>query len=204
MISFVRGTLSAVFENRVEIDTGSIGYEIFVPVSVLEELPPVEEDVQLYTYLNVKEDEMSLFGFLTRDALEIFKLLITVSGIGPKGALGVLSAMSPTDVRFAVLSGDAKAFAKAPGIGPKTAQRLIIELKDKVSLEDGLEHFNDAPVSGKRTVDPEEASAKSEAIVALTVLGYSNSDALRAVNGIDLRNKTTEEILKEALKKLGR
>ena len=202
MISHLRGELTYISENRIEIDTGAIGFEVMVPMSVIDRLPGIGSTIELFTYMNVKEDEMSLFGFLNRDSLDMFRLLITVSGIGPKGALGILSSMSPSDIRFAVLSQDVKAISKAPGIGSKTAQRLIIELKDKVSLSDGLDHMNDdVTSSGNVSADTSE---KSEAIIALTVLGYSNSDALRAVSGIDTAGKTTEEILKEALKKIGR
>lgn len=202
MISFVRGTLAGVSENKIEIDTGALGYEVNVPASVLDELPPIGAEVKVYTYLSHKEDEMSLFGFTTKDALAMFKLLINVNGIGPRGALGILSVFTPVDLRFAVLAGDAKAISKAPGIGPKTAQRLIIELKDKVSLEDGLAHFNDdvQPAAGKNNAA--DMSAKNEAVVALTVLGYSNSEALKAVQGIDVTGMTTEDILKAALKNL--
>ncbi len=202
MISFVRGTLAGVSENKIEIDTGALGYEVNVPASVLDELPPIGTEVKVYTYLSHKEDEMSLFGFTTKDALAMFKLLINVNGIGPRGALGILSVFTPVDLRFAVLAGDAKAISRAPGIGPKTAQRLIIELKDKVSLEDGLAHFNDdvQPAAGKNNAA--DMSAKNEAVVALTVLGYSNSEALKAVQGIDVTGMTTEDILKAALKKL--
>ena len=202
MISFVRGTLAGVSENKIEIDTGALGYEVNVPASVLDELPPIGTEVKVYTYLSHKEDEMSLFGFTTKDALAMFKLLINVNGIGPRGALGILSVFTPVDLRFAVLAGDAKAISRAPGIGPKTAQRLIIELRDKVSLEDGLAHFNDdvQPAAGKNNAA--DMSAKNEAVVALTVLGYSNSEALKAVQGIDVTGMTTEDILKAALKKL--
>ncbi len=203
MISFIRGTLESVSENKIEIDTGALGYEVNVPVSVIEKLPSPGSEIKVYTYLSHKEDEMSLFGFDTKDALQMFKLLINVNGIGPRGALGILSVFTPSDLRFAVLAGDAKAISKAPGIGPKTAQRLIIELKDKVSLEDGLAHFNDdvQPAAGRN--DSADMSAKNEAVVALTVLGYSNSEALKAVQGIDVTGLTTEDILKEALKKIG-
>ncbi|MBR3036550.1 MAG: Holliday junction branch migration protein RuvA [Lachnospiraceae bacterium] len=201
MISHLRGELTYVRENKVEIDTGALGFEVQVPMTVIDRLPGIGSPIELFTYMNVKEDEMSLFGFPDRDSLDMFKLLITVSGIGPKGALGILSSMTPSDIRFAVLSQDVKAISKAPGIGSKTAQRLIIELKDKVSLSDGLEHMNDdvRPVG-----NASDSSEKSEAIIALTVLGYSNTDAFRAVSGIDTAEKTTEEILKEALKRIGR
>ena len=201
MISFVRGTVSDIEENCVEIDTGALGYEIMMPLSDIERLSGLRQEVKIYTYLNVREDEMSLFGFLNRDALELFKKLITVSGIGPRGALGILGVFTPADLRFAILSGDVKAITKAPGIGTKTAQRLVIELKDKVDIADGLREIADSiDYRGEVTDD----SARSEAVMALTVLGYSNQEALKALQGIETEGRDTEDILKDALKKMGR
>ena len=202
MISHLRGTLDYVTDHSIEVDTGSLGFEVNVPATVLSELPRVGEDVDLFTYLAVKEDGMSLYGFLSRDALEMFKLLITINGIGPKGALSILSAMTPEDIRFAVLSGDAKALSRAPGIGKKTAERMIIELRDKVSLADAiapeLRETSNLGGTGHQTAE------RDEAIEALVALGYSASDALKAVRGIETEGKDTEAILREALKKIGR
>ena len=143
---------------------------------------------------------MILFGFLTKDDLFVFRLLLGVSGIGPKGALAILSVMTTDDLRFAVLGDDAKAIAKAPGVGAKTAQRLILELKDKLSLEDAFEQKlaqNDNPVQNKAK------GAKNEAIEALVALGYSSSEALKALNGIEITDDTdVEDILKVALKNM--
>lgn len=137
---------------------------------------------------------MILFGFLTKDDLFVFRLLLGVSGIGPKGALAILSVMTTDDLRFAVLGDEAKAIAKAPGVGAKTAQRLILELKDKLSLEDAFEQKlakNDNPVQNKAK------GAKNEAIEALVALGYSSSEALKALNGIEITDDTdVEDILK--------
>ena len=143
---------------------------------------------------------MILFGFLTKDDLFVFRLLLGVSGIGPKGALAILSVMTTDDLRFAVLGDDTKAIAKAPGVGAKTAQRLILELKDKLSLEDAFEQKlakNDNPVQNKAK------GAKNEAIEALVALGYSSSEALKALNGIEITDDTdVEDILKAALKNM--
>ncbi len=205
MIAFVKGLIEEIGDQKLILDCGALGYEINVPMSVLDSIPGIGSEIKLYTYLNVREDEMSLFGFLTKDALQMFKLLLTVGGVGPKAALGVLSALSTADLRFAVLSGDAKALSRAPGIGNKTAQRIIMELKDKVSLSDGLEVLAaDAGKKGKSALSEEESSAKSDAIVALTELGFSSSDALRAVSKVDISGKDSGEILKEALKLMGR
>ena len=196
MISFVRGSLNLVLQDRVEIDTGSFGLEIFVPSSVLGSLPPAGSDITLYTYMNVREDEMSLYGFPSRDALQMFRELISVNGIGPKGALQILSAFTPDALRLAILAGDAKTISKAPGVGIKTAQRLCMELKDKV---DFLSADTDS-FTASETFSPDTEGVKGEAVSALTVLGYTRSEAVKAVSGIDAQGKTTEDILKEALK----
>ena len=136
MISYIRGTLVDCEEDKVIVDVGGVGYGIYMAGSAMGMLPPAGSEVKLHTYLSVKEDAMKLYGFFTRDDLRVFKLLIGVNGIGPKGGLGVLSVLSPDDLRFAVLSNDVKAICAAPGIGKKTAEKLILELKDKLHLED--------------------------------------------------------------------
>lgn len=158
------------------------------------------QTVKVYTYLHVKEEVMELYGFLTRDDRNIFRLLLGVSGIGPKGALAVLSVMTPDDLRFAVLGEDAKAIAKAPGIGSKTAQRVILELKDRLKLEDVLE-LKTAHVAAEQAESL--SGIKSEAVQALTALGYSSSEALKSVNSVEFTpDITVEEVLKAALKQM--
>ena len=139
MIEFVRGELAAVEADKAVVDVDGIGFGVFMSGQALGMLPSVGEQVKIYTYLNVKEDAMQLYGFLTRDDLEIFRLLIGVSGIGPKGALGILTGLTPDELRFAVMSKDVKAISAAPGIGKKTAEKLILELKDKLRIEDVLD-----------------------------------------------------------------
>lgn len=141
MISYIKGTLEAVEEDMIIVETGGIGYGIRVPLSLLEELPSLGSPVTIHTYFQVREDSMTLYGFLNRQDREMFKQLISVNGIGPRGALGILSVMRPDDLRTAIVSGDAKAISRAPGIGPKTAQRLILDLKDKVDLEEVISGF---------------------------------------------------------------
>ena len=136
MISYIKGALGAVEDDVIVVETGGIGLAVHVPLSLLEELPPLGEEVTVYTYFQVREDAMTLYGFLHRQDREMFKQLLGVNGIGPKGALGILSVMRPDDLRIAIVSGDAKAISRAPGIGAKTAQRLILDLKDKVDLEE--------------------------------------------------------------------
>ena len=184
----------------VVVEAGGVGYNIYTAGQTFDYLPSVGEEVKLYTYLSVREDAMVLYGFLTKDDLRVFRLLIGVSGIGPKGALGILSVMTTDDLRFAVLGDDAKAIARAPGIGAKTAQRLILELKDKLSLEDAFEQkLAHAEEQTKNTV----SGTKNEAVQALVALGYSSSEALKALNGIEITEETdVEDILKSALKNM--
>lgn len=200
MYSYIRGTLEETEEGQIVVDNHGIGYRILIPVSMTDYLPSRGEEVKIYTYLYVKEDAMSLFGFLTKDDLRVFQLLLGVSGIGPKGALAVLSTLSADDLRFAVVGGDAKAIAKAPGIGAKTAQRVILELKDKLHIEDVFEEkqevLNNLPKAEAKT-------AKNEAVQALVALGYSSSEALSAISKIENSEvMDTEEILKAALKQM--
>ena len=138
MISYVKGILAEKAKDRIVVESGMMGIGIFVPMSVLEVLPPLGEEVKIYTHLQVREDDMSLYGFLSRSDLEMFRQLLGVNGIGPKGALGILSALRPEELRLAVMTGDAKAISRAPGDGAKTAQRIILDLKDKVQAEDLL------------------------------------------------------------------
>lgn len=202
MIQYIRGELAALEEDRIIVDVGGVGYGIFMSVQSMSALPPVGSEVRIHTYLNVKEDAMQLFGFLTRDDLAVFKLLIGVNGIGPKGGQAVLSVLSPDDLRFAVLSNDVKAISAAPGIGKKTAEKVILELKDKLSLEDALDHA----VSGQsdnHSVQNGGGEVQSEAVQALVALGYGSTEALKAVKQVEISEDTdVETVLKKALKNM--
>ena len=200
MIAFVKGILDSVSEDKIIVENQNIGFEILVPGSVVSELPQVGNTVKIYTYTYVREDALQLYGFLTKDSMDMFKLLITVNGIGPKAALGILTAMDTDALRLAILSDDAKTIAKAPGIGPKTASKLILELKDKISLADTLGEQS-AMVSAD-AVDSKTNANRAEAIEALTALGFSASEAVKAVSGVkDIETLSTEAIIKAALKK---
>lgn len=200
MISYVRGELAAVEKEKVILDVGGVGYGVFMPEASMGMLPSIGEEVKLHTYLNVREDAMQLFGFLTRDELEIFRMLIGVSGIGPKGGLSILSKLTADDLRFAVLSGDAKAISAAPGIGKKTAEKVIIELKDKLDLEEMLEP---KAVAAPESVNGISGEVQSEAVQALVALGYGSTESLRAVKKVDMSQaETVEDVLKQALKNL--
>lgn len=201
MISFIKGELAEINEKNIVLETGNIGYEIFLPTSAIPLLPQRKSIIKIYTYLHVREDIFCLYGFLTKDDLEMFKLLITVNGIGPKGALGMLSGLTADEIRFAVLAEDTKAISKAPGIGPKTASKIILELKDKIKLDEAFEKKLENE-SGKLSTD-NIYGRREEVIEALTTLGYSASDAFKIVTQIDItEDMTTEDILKLCLKKL--
>lgn len=200
MIQYIRGELISVEADRVIVDVNGVGYGIFMSVHSMSMLPQTGSEVRIYTYLNVKEDAMQLFGFLTKDDLNVFKLLIGVNGIGPKGGQAVLSVLSPDDLRFAVMANDVKAISAAPGIGKKTAEKVIIELRDKLSIEDVLEH-SVTGTEGDRTVTGNTGAVQSEAVQALTALGYSSTEALRAVKQVAADEHTdVEDVLKQALK----
>lgn len=203
MIAFIQGELCEVGQDVIVVACQGIGYEIQVPVSVAQALPDPGSTVKIYTYTYVREDAIGLFGFLTKDDLTVFKMLITVNGIGPKAALAILSSMTADELRFAILAEDAKAISKAPGVGPKTAKRMIIELKDKLNLESMLENHgeSDNSLSGHSEV---ASSVRDEVIMALTALGYGNTEAVRAVRAVAGADEMddSETLLKQALKQI--
>lgn len=202
MIAYIKGELADINDNGIVVESNMTGYAISVPSSVISQLPPIGEQVKIHTYLHVREDAMLLYGFLSKDDLAVFKLLITVNGIGPKAALGVLSAISPDELRFAILSDDVKTISKAPGIGAKTASKLILELKDKLRIEDAFEirlkHAEEAMQEGKKEA---RTAVQNDAVAALVALGYSNTEALKAVRQVEIDEHTdVEDVLKAALK----
>ncbi len=198
MYAYIKGEIVDITEDNLVLECNNIGYNIRIPLSVAQRLPGIGATVKIYTYTSVREDAFNLFGFLSKDDLEIYKKLIAVNGIGPKGALSILSAMSADDLRFAILSGDAAAIAKAQGVGKKSAERIILELRDKVQFMGSAATDLEVLTSSDTTA---ETNAKNEAIEALTSLGYSPSDALRAVRQIELtEDMDAGTILKQALK----
>ena len=200
MISYVKGILTEIIEDTIIVETGGIGVEIHVPLTLIGSLPHIGDELKIYTYFKVAEDSMSLYGFENRRDLDMFGQLIAISGIGPKGALAILSTLSPDELRMAVLAGDVKAISAAQGIGAKTAQRVILELKDKISAEDLL---GSAGYKNTASVNSNESTASSEAVEALIALGYTGSQALRAVREVEIDDSMdSEAVLKAALKYL--
>lgn len=200
MIAFIRGTAVDMTENSVIVEAGGIGYEIYMTGTDLSQIH-MGEEVKIHTYFNVREDAMQLYGFRSKDDLQMFKLLLGVNGVGPKAAVGVLAGITADELRFAILSDDVKTLSKAPGIGKKTAQKLILELKDKMKLEDAFElklaHEQEKAVAGLGEI----SDGRQEAVEALVALGYSSTDALRAVRKVtDVAPDDVEGLLKAALK----
>ena len=203
MIHFIKGQLDTVAEQQIVVENRGIGYEILVPASVIQKLPRIGNEVKIYTYMHVREDAMQLYGFMTKDEREMFQLLITVNGIGPKGALGILSIMDTDALRFAILSDDAKSISKAPGIGEKTASKLILELKDKVDFEEAVDTMLTQGEQNAADGAGDVGYRANDAIQALVALGYSSTEAVKAVKKVTLTEEmTTEDILKASLKYL--
>jgi Holliday junction DNA helicase RuvA len=203
MYSYIRGELAEINLDHIVIDVGGIGYMVYISGQAMNDLPVIGDVIKVHTFLYLREDIMMLYGFLEKDEMEMFKQLISVSGIGPKGAIGILSALSVDDLRFAILSGDSKAIAKAPGIGAKTASRVCLELKDKISLEEAFEQKLERTTksgTGSGAKTPEN-SIKNDAVMALTALGYSSTESLKAVSKVEITEEMdVEDILRAALK----
>ncbi len=200
MIAYIKGIVEDISEDNVVLDVHDIGYNVKISADTAGRLPGTGELAKLYTYTLVKEDAFQLYGFLTRDELELFKLCITVSGIGPKGAQAILSVMDTDSLRFAIISGDVKAISKAPGVGKRTAERLILELKGKITMEDTSIGKEIISQGGSVVADTDQ---KREAVEALVSLGYGQAESLKAVNSIEnIEEMDSGTILKAALKKI--
>ncbi len=200
MIEYLKGTIAEKSENSMVLDVNGVGYGISVSGGTLSLLPGVGEEVKIYTYLSVREDGIGLYGFPSRDDLSMFKLLITVSGIGPKGALGILSALSPDDLRIAIITGDSKSITLAPGIGKKTAERIILDLKDKI---DDKALIGDISNQESISTGVSRDGARDEAVAALVALGYSSADSIKAVREAAAalgEDAEADRLLKAALK----
>lgn len=202
MIAYVSGIVEDITEENAVVDVNGIGYNVKISGATAARLPGIGEPVKLYTYTCVREDAFQLYGFLSRGDLEIFKKLITVNGIGPKGGLAILSVMDADDLRYAIMSGDVKAISKAPGIGAKTAQRVILDLKDKISIDDTLISREIAVTAANAELQG-DTPQKREAIEALVSLGYGQAESAKAVNAIEgIEDMDSGAVLKAALKRM--
>ncbi|MBE6956407.1 MAG: Holliday junction branch migration protein RuvA [Ruminococcaceae bacterium] len=197
MFYYLSGTVAHIGPNLAVIDCGGVGYACMTTTTTLSALKQGEKGV-LFTHLNVREDGVELFGFAGQDELNLFRLLLGVSGVGPKAALSILSASTPANLALSIITGDEKALTIAPGIGKKIAQRVILELKDKLAKEQSFSVGGESYAGTGVTVIPE--NKLSEATAALAVLGYSAAESAAALRGIDMENLTLEQIIKQALK----
>ena len=196
MIYNVRGTLTYTDINYAVVECGGVGFKCFVSMTTLKELPPLGKEANLYTYLSVREDAMDLFGFATQQELDAFKLLITVSGVGPKAAMAVLSVLPPDRLSIAVSSGDVKSIQSAQGVGKKTAERIVLELKDKML---GIAPSNAADVQSIQAVASN--SDAQEAVEVLVSLGFNQSDAATVVGAMD-KGLSVDDMIRKGLKQL--
>ena len=199
MIAYISGALVSAGENYIVIENHGMAYRIFVSGKFLEHIPAYGTQIKIYTHMYIREDELTLYGFHSEEELSVFRILIGISGVGPKVAMAILTALTVQELQLAVISEDAKTISKANGVGAKGASRIILELKDKLKMEDMM----DAAYEQSIVQDTQDLNAARDAILALVNLGYSNSEAALAVKKIgDTSQMDIESILKAALKKL--
>ena len=199
MYYYIKGTLMYKGDNYIVVDASGIGYRIFTSLECIEKSPHTGSDVTVYTYLNVREDAMELYGFYSEEERAMFLMLISVSGVGPKAGLALLSVASPHKLAAAIVMGDEKLLTKASGVGPKAAKRVILELKDKIDTDTlGIDGDDGVTLSDDTEII---ADSRAEAMSALVVLGYSASDAKNVLMKLDA-TLTTEELIKKALLQL--
>lgn len=197
MIAYLKGIIDIKRQDYVVIDVHGVGYKIFMPEGAIQNLE-VDSEAKIYTFMRVREDDVSLYGFLNVEELAMFELLISVGGIGAKSAVGILSNIAPSKFALAVITDDVATLKKLPGIGAKTAQRIILELKDKIKTQEATEQESEI----KQKIEVSDGA--KDAIEALQVLGYTRKEVEEAISKIGDSNLTTEEIIKQGLKYLGR
>lgn len=200
MFAYIRGRIEDIDTDYIVVESNNVGFKILTSANIIAKIS-LHEERTIYTYMNVREDDISLFGFLNKDEITVFKLLISVSGIGPKNALSIMSVLTVDELRMAVIAGDYKTIAKANGVGPKTAQRAVIELKDKFNIEDvfGTADSDDSGLSGGTGDD-----IINDAVLALNALGYSETESFKIVKKTSLNGSysTVEELIKASLKNI--
>lgn len=199
MISYIKGRLEIKSKDYIVVDVGGIGYKIFMSETAINELEK-ETEVKVFTYMRVREDDISLYGFLNNEELVTFELLISVGGVGAKSAITILSNITPSKFALAVITNDVNTLKKLPGIGAKTAARIILELKDKMKTEQSIEENKNEEIKEAIVLD----NKANDAVEALCVLGYTRKDVEKVLSNIDTNKLTVEEIIKQGLKYLGR
>lgn len=199
MISYIKGILEIKSKDYIVIDVGGIGYKVFMSETAINELEKGKE-VKIFTYMKVREDDISLYGFLNNEELVTFELLISVGGVGAKSAITILSNITPSKFALAVITNDVNTLKKLPGIGAKTAGRIILELKDKMKTEQSIEENKNEEIKEAIVLD----NKANDAVEALCVLGYTRKDVEKVLSNIDTNKLTVEEIIKQGLKYLGR
>lgn len=202
MISYIDGILKYKAEDYVIVDNGGgIGFKIFASSATIGRLPSVDKQVKLFTYMNVKEDDLSLFGFLSMEELDMFNRLITVKGVGPKGAVAMLATLTPAQISLAIITDDIKTLSSGQGIGKKTAQQIILDLKGKISTESAMGATLDGNIA-TAAVTNKDNSSRSEAIDALLSLGFSRAEVIKAVDAVAVEDLMSSEIISRALRLL--
>ena len=199
MISYIKGKLEIKSKDYIVVDVGGIGYKIFMSETAINELEKGTE-AKVFTYMRVREDDISLYGFLNNEELVTFELLISVGWVGAKSAITILSNITPSKFALAVITNDVNTLKKLPGIGAKTAARIILELKDKMKTEQSIEENKNEEIKEAIVLD----NKANDAVEALCVLGYTRKDVEKALSNIDTNKLTVEEIIKQGLKYLGR
>lgn len=214
MLAYIKGTLEMKMTGYIVIDVGGLGYKIFMSEVGIEKIGNIGESVKVHTYYKVREDDISIYGFNTLEELKMFELLISVSGVGAKTALTMLAVCEPSEFALAVIAEDIKTLTGIPGIGAKSAQRIILELKDKITKEQQIEKINEQLNSQSKATDQEETQDKlqiaiennnkiAEAIAALQVLGYNKKEIEKVFTKLDKNELSTEELIKKGLNLLG-
>jgi len=199
MYAYIKGTLEEKAEDSVVIETSGIGYKIYVSENTMQKLGELGEKVKIYTHYHVREDNISLYGFNTNEELKMFELLLQVSGIGAKTAIAMLSNITPSKFALAIISNDLKTLTKIPGIGNKSAQRMVLELKDKLKTQNAIQESEEIQIE-----KTENNESVNEATQALQILGYNKNEISKIFEKIETKNLSTEDIIKNALKHLAR
>ena len=194
MFAYIKGSLEMKFKNYVVIDVGGLGYKIFMPENTINEIGELGNLIKVFTYYRVREDDISIFGFNTQEQLRMFELLLSVSGVGAKSALAMLSCVEPSEFAIAVISNNVKLLTQIPGIGPKSAQRIILELQDKLKAEQ-----NEEQIEASKTKSAQINENVQEAISGLMVLGYSRKDIEKAFEHLAIETLSVEDLIKKGL-----